>query len=185
MATNTTKPKSTSSARSTAKKTVAADKDATAVKEKEIVAKEIDPNEYVVVRNGFQGKLIYISPRTGERFVWDEFGDEMDMELRELKTAKNRYKKFFEQNWFMFDDDWVVDYLGVSRYYENALPIDRFDDVFKKTPAEAKKIISKLSDGQKKSLTYRALDLIAQKEIDSLKLIDALEEALGIDLIEK
>lgn len=150
-----------------------------------IVPKDIDPNQYIIVRNGFQGKLIYISPRTGERFVWDNFGDEMEMELRELRSAKNRYKKFFEQNWFMFDEDWVINYLGVERYYKNAIPIDKFDEVFHKTPAEAKKIISKLSDGQKKSLMYRAMDLIANKEIDSIKLIEALEESLGVDLIER
>ena len=65
---------------------------------KAIVAKDIDPNQYVVVRNGFQGRLVYISKKTGERFVWDGFGSEQEMELRELKNARNSYKKFFENN---------------------------------------------------------------------------------------
>lgn len=184
MATNTTKTKSNTSARTSAKTQVQMNDNAD-VQERQIVPKEIDPSEFVTVRNGFQGRLIYISPRTGEKFVWNEFGDDVDMELRELKNAKSRYKKYFEQNWFMFDEDWIIDYLGVSQYYKNALPLEHFDDVFKKTPAEAKKIISKLSKGQKRSLSYRAMDMIASKEIDSLKMIDALEEALGIDLIEK
>ena len=187
MASNTTRSK-TSAAKAAAIKDTdqkITEVESTKKEPEAFVVKDIDPNQYVIVRNGFQGKLIYISPRTGERFVWDEFGDEMEMELRELRTAKNRYKKFFEQNWFMFDEDWIVNYLGVERYYKNALPIDKFDDVFDKSPAEAKKIISKLSNGQKKSLTYRAMDLIADKKIDSIKMIEALEESLGVDLIEK
>jgi len=150
-----------------------------------IKAKEIDPNQTVIVRNGFQGRLIYKSPRTGERFIWPEFGDEQEIELKELRNAKNSYKKAFINNWFMFDEEWVIDYLGVGAYYKNALKIHEFDDLFKKPAPEITKIISKLSDGQKKSVSYRAKQLIAEGEIDSRKSIAALEDALGIELIEK
>ena len=61
-------------------------------------AKEVDTTQYVTVRNGFQGRLIYKSPRTGEKYVWEEFGAEQDMELRELKNARNSAKKFFMNN---------------------------------------------------------------------------------------
>ena len=150
-----------------------------------LVIKDVDPEQYVIVRNGFQGKLIYKSPRTGERFIWEEFGDEQEMQLRELKNAKNTYKKFFINNWFMFDESWVIDYLGVKQYYQNILSIDNFDDIFSKSPAELKKFISNLSAGQKKSIAYRATQLIAEEKIDSRKVISTLEECLGVDLIEK
>lgn len=154
---------------------------------KEIIPKDVDPNTIVVVRNGFQGKLIYVSPRTGERIVWDNFGDEQDMELRELRNAKSSAKKFFENNWFMFDEEyeWVISYLGLSRYYRNAIKLEEFDEIFKMTPAKIKETIDKLSKGQKKSVSYRARQLVIDREIDSLKTIAALEEALGTELIEK
>ena len=152
-----------------------------------IVAKEIDQNQIIIVRSGFHGRLVYRSPRTGEKFVWGEFGDEQEMELRELRNAKSAKKKYFENNWFMFDEeyDWVIGYLGLTQYYKNALPLDGFDDLFKKSPAEIEKAIAKLSKGQKKSVSYRAKQLIAEGEIDSNKAIAALEKALGIELIER
>lgn len=150
-----------------------------------ISPKEIDPHQYVVVRNGFQGKLVYTSKRTGERFVWDDFGSEQEMELMELKNAKNSSKKFFINNWFMFDEGWIIEYLGVRQYYKNALKIDTFDDLFKKSPSEIEKTVSKISDGQKRSVAYRAKELIANGEIDSNKAIAALEKSLGIELIER
>ena len=152
---------------------------------KSIIPKEVDPNEYITVRNGFQGQLVYISKRTGEQYVWDSFGAEQEIELRELKSAKNSNKKFFTNNWFMFDDAWVIDYLGVRQYYKNALSIDGFDDIFKQSPSELKDTISKLSAGQKRSVAYRAKELIAEKKIDSLSSIATLEDALGIELVEK
>ena len=152
-----------------------------------IVAKEIDPNQIIVVRSGFHGRLVYKSPRTREKFVWGEFGADQEMELRELRNAKSANKKYFENNWFMFDDEytWVIDYLGMSQYYKNALNIDSFDDLFKKNASEIEKTVSKLSDGQKKSVSYRARQLIAEGEIDSNKAIAALERSLGIELIER
>lgn len=155
------------------------------VSTKTIVPKDIDPNQYVTVRNGFQGRLIYKSRKTGETYVWDEFGGEQEMELHELKNAKNSYKKFFMNNWFMFDEDWIIDYLGVRQFYKNAIPIDGFDNIFTMKPVELKRAVNALSDGQKKSVAYRAKELIADKRIDSLSIIETLEDALKIELIEK
>lgn len=152
---------------------------------KPIVPKDIDPEQYVTVRNGFQGRLVYVSKHTGERFVWDQFGAEQEMELRELKNAKNSYKKFFENNWFMFDEDWIVDYLGVQRFYRNAVRIEDFDEIFQKDAKTISEIISDMSDGQKKSVAYRARVLIADGAIDSNKAITALEESLGVELVER
>lgn len=151
------------------------------------VAKEIDPSQYITVLNGYQGKLVYRSSRTGEKFKWSEFGAEQEMELRELRNAKNTYKKYFEKNWFMFSDEfaWVIDYLGVSNYYKNAISIAEFDNIFEKSPDELTEIINGLSDGQKKAVAFRAKTLIADEKIDSINLIRTLETVLGVELTEK
>ena len=155
------------------------------VENKPLVAKDIDIHQYVTVRNGFQGKLVYISQKTGEHFVWDGFGTEQEMELLELRNAKNSAKKFFQNNWFMFDEEWIVDYLGLKHFYKHAVKIEDFDKIFEMSPAEIKNTVTALSDGQKKSVAYRAKMLIAEGEIDSNKAINALEEALGVELIER
>ncbi len=180
MPNETTKTKTSRSADTKAEETVEG-------KTTPIVAKEIDPNQIVVVRSGFHGRLVYKSPRTREKFVWGEFGADQEMELRELRNAKSANKKYFENNWFMFDEafEWVIGYLGLTQYYKNALSIEDFDALFKNSPSEIEKVIAKLSNGQKKSVGYRAKQLIAEGEIDSNKAIAALEKALGIELIER
>lgn len=154
---------------------------------KKAIPKDIDLNQLVVVRNGYQGKLVYKSPRTHEKFVWPEFGAEQMIELLELRNAKNTWKKYFINNWFMFDEEyaWVIDYLGMTQYYKHALPIDKFDDLFEKSPDEIERCVAMLSDGQKSSVRYRARQLIADGEIDSNKAIAALERSLGVDLVER
>lgn len=152
---------------------------------KPVVPKEIDPNQIITVRNGFQGRLVYKSKRTGERWSWESFGAEQDMELSELKNARNSNKKYFINNWFMFDEDWVTDYLGMRQYYKNSLNIQDFDQLFKKPVGEIEDIISKLSEGQRKSVAYRAKQLIAEEEIDSNRVINTLEKCLGVELVER
>ena len=159
----------------------------TTQKPKPLKAVAVDIHQFIPVRNGFQGALIYVSKRTGEEFVWDNFGDEQEMELQELKNAKSSNKGFFERNWFMFDDEyqWVIDYLGIGAFYKNALKLEEFDEVFEKSPEEIMEIVPGLSDGQKASLIYRARQLISEGGIDSNKAIAALEESLGTKLVEK
>lgn len=152
---------------------------------KPVVPKGIDPNQIITVRNGFQGRLVYKSKRTGERWSWESFGAEQDMELSELKNARNSNKKYFINNWFMFDEDWVIDYLGMRQYYKNSLNIQDFDQLFKKPVGEIEDIISKLSEGQRKSVAYRAKQLIAEEEIDSNRVINTLEKCLGVELVER
>lgn len=150
-----------------------------------IVKKDIPLNTIVTVRNGFDGQLIYKSQRTHERFVWDAFGDEQDMEYQELRNAKNSQKSYFENNWFLIDDPEIIQALGVERLYENALTYDEFDSLFTMSADEIADRISKLSNGQKASVKYRAKQLIEEGAIDSIKVINTLEKCLGVDLIER
>lgn len=162
------------------------DKETTVTAKKQYkVKKNLDPNMIVTVKNGFQGRLIYKSKRTNERFEWEEFGDEQDMDLQELKNARNASKVFFANNWFLIDDPEVLEYLGVAQYYKFALDFNSFDDLFTKAPSEIKNTIEHLSVGQKKSVAYRAKELIADGIIDSIKVINALEESLSIELIDR
>lgn len=154
------------------------------VKAEKKTPKKINPNTAVPVRNGFHGRLVYISKRTGERFIWDSYGDEQYIELNELRNAKGSSRAFFENNWFMFDDDWVVDYLGVGPYYKNAVPIDSYDEIFNKTPSEIEKMVSEMNGAQRRSMAYRARALIEDGTIDSNRTISALEKSLGIELVE-
>lgn len=157
----------------------------TSTKKSYKVKTELDPNMMVTVKNAFNGTLIYISRKTGEQFVWEQFGDEQEMELGELKNARNSSKAFFENNWFSIDDQEVLEWLNVSKYYENALTADNFDDVFSKSPEELEELINELSNGQKRTLVYRSKQLIDDGVIDSIKTINTLEKCLGVELIER
>lgn len=166
------------------RKTQTATKESTPVS---YTAKDVDMNQYITVRNGYPGQLVYTSKRTGERFFWEHYGDEQDMTLMELRNARNTSKKFFDHNWFVFDEeyDWVIDFLGVRAFYNNIINLEGIDALFKKTPKQIEKELAALTNGQKRTVGYRAMEMIRDKEIDSLAVIDVLEKGLGVALIER
>jgi len=158
---------------------------AEAERKQAFIVKELDPTMFVTVKNGFNGTLVYKSKRTGERFVWPEFGDEQDIELQELKAARNNAKAFFENNWFLFDDPAVIEWLGVSKLYKHTKDVDGFDKILAQDADELVKTIEDLTPGQKKTLAFRAKKLIADGTIDSVRVITTLEKNLGVELIER
>lgn len=144
---------------------------------------ELKPEDYVTVRNGFNGKLVYRSRNTNEVFIWDGLGAEQEMELRELKHARNTARGYFINNWFMFEDPAVPEWLGVSMYYKNALELEDIDALFEMTPTEIEKTIRGLPAGQKETIANRAKELLRTGDkIDSIRVIHALERSLGITL---
>lgn len=155
------------------------------VKQTYKVKNTLTPNTFVTVKNGFSGRLVYKSSRTNEKFVWEEFGSEQDMELQELKNAKSAHKTYFEKNWFLFDDPEVISYLGVEKFYASALSFEEFEDLFAYSPDDVKDRIATIPDGQRQSLIYKAKQMIADGTIDSMKMVNALEESLGVELIER
>lgn len=139
----------------------------------------------VRVVNGHNGRLIYKSKKNiGYKEVFEKFGDFAEMELGELLSAKNSQPKFFSKNWFLIDDVDVIEYLRVNKFYQNALTLEDFEDVFEKPDSELIDVISKLSTGQKDTLVNKAKEMIDAGEIDSRKKIEALEKALGAQLVE-
>lgn len=149
------------------------------------VKNTLTPNTFVTVKNGFSGRLVYKSSRTNEKFVWEEFGSEQDIELQELKNAKSAHKAYFENNWFLFDDPEVISYLGVEKFYAAALSFEDFEDLFTNSPEDVKARIATMPDGQRQSLVFKAKQMIANGTIDSMKMVNALEESLGVELIER
>lgn len=147
-----------------------------------IKPKKLDPEMYVVVRNGYPGLLVYKSSKTGELFRFEGFGDEHEIELQELKKAKNESKDFFINNWFLIDDPEVIEYLGVGQYYKDAFSYDEFEALADMTVDEVAEKMRHISEGQKLAVTRYAKQLIRDGRIDSMKVINTLEDGLGVKL---
>jgi hypothetical protein len=146
------------------------------------VREQRDLNELVSVRNNLHSKLIYPSKiYVGNEFEWNEFGEENFLELRDLVSMRNSYPTYFRDCWVMVDDD-ILEYLGVKKYYENAINMENFDSIFNMKPDKLRETLIDLPTSMKSSVAQRAMQLKSEGLIDSVKILKVLSETLQFDL---
>lgn len=152
------------------------------------ITKKIPLDLEVSVICNVQGGASYSSKRVNGYVVeWDEFGSLAYMELAELVAMRNSDRRFFEDNWIVFEDTdeytaiELYNFLRVSKYYEKFYTPETIDSIFELEPASIISVLSNLSNGMKNTIASRAKIKIDAKEIDSNKKITALETALKVN----
>ena len=147
--------------------------------------KKLPADTLVECKNITMGKLIYISKKqNGYEIIWSNPGDIEEIELGELMSMRNSQPRFFTQNWIGIEDEDILRYLGVEKYYEGVPSFDDYDDIFTKPLDELKEIIAKMPKGIKETLSFKASELINYGTIDSMKTIKYLCEAFGLVIEE-
>ena len=146
--------------------------------------RKIQANELVDCRSAFNGVLIYASKRMQGYIERWEFGDVAQLEFIELQSMIRTDRAFFQNNWLQIDDIAVLKALNAEKYYINALTIDELENINEVSEEDIKNKISKMSIEMKRATGLKAMELIEQGAIDSIKKIRVLEEAFGYRLTE-
>jgi hypothetical protein len=143
---------------------------------------EIDRNEMIECRSATNGKLIYVSNRTSEKYLWDDFNAVVFIDMGELLTMKSSQPAFFNDVLIVLDDEDAVEYLGLKKLYETVFKLDDLDAFFDQPINELAEILPKLPKGLQKTVSTRARKLVENGRLDSLSKIKLIEEKLGVDL---
>lgn len=146
------------------------------------VAKKIPLNTEVACTNLTNGTLIYISKKQmGYQVVWNNPNDVEYIELGELVSMRNSQRAFFEKSWIGIDDPEIIKFLKVEQYYKNIVALDDARNFFDLSNEEIEEKLSKMSDGYKENLKNKAIDMIKNDEIDSIKKVKFLKQIFEIN----
>lgn len=144
---------------------------------------EIDRSELILCRSTTHGNLIYLSPRSGAKYVWDDYGSELDLEMGELVNMNgSQNRKFLQDGYLVIDDEEAAEYLGLTKIYEQLAHLDNLDKLFSKSVEEMFEIVPRLPKSMKITLASKAREMIEDGSLDSIGRINALEKLLGVDL---
>lgn len=146
--------------------------------------KKIDLNEEIEVINFTSGNLFYRSPKTGRRYDFAEFGSSDFMTVDELKTMLSAHPTFLRAPWLLVLDSNIVEYLGLTKLYENIKTPEQIDRIFGLSASELKPVLNSLPVGMKPLIVGRALIKIKNEELDSRLVIKLLEETYNVKLVE-
>ncbi len=146
-----------------------------------------DKYELVDVINNFNGKLIYVSSQTGYTFEWETVGEIQQMPVEELINMRNSQVAFYKNNWIEFDKDIGEElkrFLHVENHYKDSVRFEDIADLFKQSPDVIAEKISNMPNSAQDNLACMAVEMIENRELDSLKVIDAIEAGLGYKITE-
>ena len=144
--------------------------------------KQIDANALIPCRSTTHGGLTYISKRTGERVVWDDYDDVQDITMGELKNLYASSPAFINDVMFVIDDEEAVEALNLTRLYDTIFDIGNLEDFFDKEYNELESLLEKLPKGLKKTVASKAGEMVKNGTLDSRAKIKLVEEKLKVDL---
>lgn len=146
---------------------------------------EPDLHRQICIKNISRGKLVYVSKKqNGFETIWENTNDEDYLELQELVSLKNTYKRFVTEPWIRInepDEVEILKYLQIYKHYEKILDVD-VDKMLTLTPDRFEKKFKTLPDSFKQAIAGRAAEMMKTGELDSLKIKNIIEKEMSIDL---
>ncbi len=146
--------------------------------------RKVKLDDVVSVMNTTTGKVLYRSKKTGAEWVLTEYGDTDQIEVSELVTMKNAHPRYLKEPWLLILDDDVVDYLGLSKLYNNVLDPDELDELFKISNNKFEKMLKNAPRGMRQLIVGTAKQKLENGTFDSIKKKTLIEETYGIELSE-
>lgn len=144
--------------------------------------KKIPLNTEVACTNLTNGVLIYISKKQmGYQVRWNEPGDVEYIELGELISMRNSQRAFFEKSWIGIDDPDIIKFLKVEQYYKNVIDLEDAEDFFNQSNEQIASKLEKMSEGYRENVKNKAIEMINNDEIDSIKKVKFLKEYFGLN----
>lgn len=144
-----------------------------------------DLHRQICVKNISRGKLVYVSKKqNGFETIWENTGDEDYLELQELVSLKNTYKRFVTEPWIRIneqDEVEILKYLQIFKNYEKILDVD-VDKMLTLTSDRFEKKFKTLPESFKQAIAGKAAGMMKSGELDSLKIKNIIEKDMDIDL---
>lgn len=151
----------------------------TVVKKKKV----FDQSDGVMCVSITQGKLYVEGSKTGMLYSFSDYGDETEIEYRDLVgLIRSKDKSVFEPRFVVNDKDFIEEYPALKKFYDDEFSIKNIKKILLMPDDQMVAEIEKLPRGAADSLKSIAAEQVANGEIDSVRKIKALDTVFGTNL---
>lgn len=145
--------------------------------------KHFEPTDGVLCRSITQGGLFMDGEKTQIPYKWTDYGDEIEVEYRDLVAAVRRKSPFvFHPYFVVIDDDFIAEFPQLASFYESAYSLRDLQDILKLPVNEMLAQLRQLPKGALESFKNIASTQVASGKLDSVKKIKALDDFFETDL---
>ncbi len=155
----------------------------TVVKEKAPVKKIFKQSEGILCRSVVNGIVVMEGARSSMPYQWSGYGDEVEVEYRDLVAAVREKNGYVMNPWLIvLDDDFIAEYPFLEDIYAKQYTTNDLADVLRLSVPQMLEEIEKMPTNVKKTIEGMAATWINDGRLDSVKKINALDEVLGTNL---
>lgn len=151
--------------------------------------RKIESNELVTIMNVSQGEVFYTSKKTGLSFTMVELGSTIDIEFDELKTMRASNPRYLTYPFIAIVGDNaedVIAQLGLQSVYEYMVLPEEVNHMLDEMSIDQfKETLKKLAEGVRVLLIGTMRERVEAGTFDSFAKIQAVEEMMGITIIDR
>lgn len=145
--------------------------------------KSFEPEDTITCRSVVSGRLFMDGIVSAMPYTWLDFGDEVDVEYRDLVAAAKKKNSYVMKPFFVImDDDFVAQFPFLKDVYSGQYSIKDLAKILTLPVNEMTEAVKELPGNVRETLKGIASTQVSNGVLDSFKKIKALDEILDTDL---
>lgn len=145
--------------------------------------KKFAQTDLIMCRSVTSGGLFLEGSKTKQLYQWNDYGDESEVEYRDLVSEVRIKSPFvFDPRFIVENEDFVEEFPQLKQFYSQYLSVRELRDILNLPVNQMAKKISELPKGAKDSLRNIASSMVSSGAIDSVSKIKKLDEIFETDM---
>lgn len=150
---------------------------------KEEKVRVLQDTDKVTVMNNTTGRYGY-EGKNGYSIDFEEYGDTFDIPLGELKQIMaSKHKKHLKEAWIIVLDEDAVEALNLTREYKYVYTEEQVEGLLA-NPHKIEEVFPKMSSAMQMVILNTAKNKAKNGEMNDLRVVTALKNIAGIDILE-
>lgn len=149
-----------------------------------IEKKHFEPEDMIACRSIIPGGVYMEGIKSKMLYEFNGYGDEVDVEYRDLVAAVNSKSSFlFNPFIVVLDDEFISDQPKLKAFYDSMYSLEDIEGILNYDSSDIEKILPQLPNGARESLKSIAATKIANGTLDSVAKIKVLDEFFNTQLM--
>lgn len=145
--------------------------------------RQFNQNDLILCRSVTAGWL-GVSGKSGQYYVFENFGDECEIEYQDLFALKSRHSQYIYAPLFVIENEELLEnprWKDIATFYDDEVFKQDIEDILNLPVSNFEYALRKLPKGLAKTLQVKVAEKIENGTFDSLKKIKIIDEVFGTD----
>lgn len=145
--------------------------------------KKFQQHDLIMCRSVVDGGLFLEGSKTKQLYQWNDYGDESEVEYRDLVAEVRIKSNFVFAPWFIVEDeDFIEEFPLLKQFYSQYLSVKDLREILELPVNQMARKIQELPQTAKDSVRNLAASMVKSGAIDSVAKIKKLDEIFETDM---